>query len=250
MSAITKENFTGNYIHYGIREHAMAAIMNGIALAGDFIPYGGTFLVFSDYCRPAIRLAALSRLQVIFVMTHDSVGVGEDGPTHQPVEHLASLRAIPGLQVMRPADLTETAECWAHALNTPGPSLLALSRQSLPKLRKEREYRDNLCAYGGYMLSAATPGLTHPAIQLIASGSEVGLALQVRDALEKQGYPTSVISMPCRELFEAQEPEYGNKILKPGLTTAVIEAGCRQGWQHYASHQSLLFTIDLSLIHI
>src|SRR3954470_24298501 len=192
----TAEDYSGRYAYYGIREFGMAAAMNGMALHGGIIPYGGTFLIFSDYCRPAIRLAALQQVRTIFVMTHDSIGLGEDGPTHQPVEQLAGLRAIPNLAVFRPADAVETAECWALALaRAGGPSLLALTRQNLPQLRRERS--DNLSARGGYRLRAASA--SRRAV-LIATGSEVQLAIEVADRLEGEGIGADVVSMPCWSL--------------------------------------------------
>ena len=201
QTPVTGDDFSGSYIYYGVREHAMAAAMNGIVLHGGFVPYGGTFLIFTDYCRNAIRLSAMMKQRVVYVMTHDSIGLGEDGPTHQPVEHLASLRAIPNLYVMRPADAMETAECWEIALKRDdGPSVLALSRQGLPALRKEAAAK-NLCARGGYILVEAEG---KPRATLIASGSEVKIALAARDALQTDGVPARVVSLPCWEAFDAQ----------------------------------------------
>ena len=225
---ITKDDYTGRYIHYGVREHAMAAAMNGMALHGGVIPYGGTFLVFADYCRPALRLAALMKLRVIHVMTHDSIGVGEDGPTHQPVEHLASLRAIPGLHVFRPADPIETAECWALALGLRAPSVLALTRQALPTVRTTHD-PVNRTARGGYVLADAEG--TRRAT-LIASGSEVAVALAARERLARDGIPTAVVSLPCWELFDAQDAGYRASVLGTGVRIA-IEAASPFGWERY-----------------
>ncbi|MGF1560866.1 MAG: transketolase, partial [Geminicoccaceae bacterium] len=231
---ITAEDFTGRYIHYGVREHAMAAAMNGIALHGGFVPYGGTFLVFADYSRPAIRLAALMGLPVIHVMTHDSIGLGEDGPTHQPIEHLASLRAMPNLHVFRPADAMETAECWQAALaRRDGPSLLALSRQGLPALRTEVS-ADNLCAKGGYVLKEASGAR---ALTLLATGSEVALAMQAAATLEADGLPTAVVSLPCFELFDRQDAAYRDAVLGSAPRLA-IEAASPFGWSRYVASEA------------
>jgi len=225
---VTKDDYAGNYIHYGVREHGMAAAMNGMALHGGFIPYSGTFLVFADYCRAAIRLAALMGQRVIHVMTHDSIGVGEDGPTHQPVEQLASLRAIPELHVFRPADPVETAECWALALSLKGPSVLALTRQSLPTLRTAHD-TENRSACGGYVLAEATAARR---ATLIATGSEVQLALAARALLERDGIATAVVSLPCWALFDAQDAAYRAAVLGTGVRIAV-EAASPFGWERY-----------------
>ncbi|HEY5597424.1 MAG TPA: transketolase C-terminal domain-containing protein, partial [Kiloniellales bacterium] len=218
--------FAGTYVHYGVREHAMAAAMNGLALHGGIIPYGGTFLVFTDYCRPSIRLSALMRQRVIYVMTHDSIGLGEDGPTHQPVEHLAALRAIPNLNVFRPADVVETAECWELAIGARDrPSVLALTRQALPSLR--REAAENLCAHGGYIL---VPAPRTREVTLIASGSEVAIALAARDLLEAEGIAAAVVSLPCWQLFQAQPAHYRDEVLGPGSLRVGIEAASAFGW--------------------
>ena len=218
----------GTYIHYGVREHAMAAAMNGMALHGGVVPYGGTFLVFTDYCRPAIRLAALMGIRVIHVMTHDSIGLGEDGPTHQPVEHLASLRAIPNVHVWRPADAVETAECWAAALDTTGgPSILSLTRQNLAAVRTVHT-GENLSARGGYVLAEAAAAPRR--VTLVATGSEVEIAMKARAALEVDGIGTAVVSMPCQEAFAAQDAAWRDKVLAPGTTVVVVEAGIRQCW--------------------
>lgn len=224
--AITKANYGGQYMHWGVREHGMAAAMNGMALHGGFIPYGGTFLTFTDYCRPAIRLAALMQQRVVYVMTHDSIGLGEDGPTHQPVEHLAALRAIPGVLVLRPCDTVETAECWQVALAHQGPSVLVLSRQALPTARIVHE-NGNLCAKGGYLLREPKG---ERQVTLLATGSEVSLALTAAEALEKQGLATAVVSLPSFELFAQQPLSYREHVLGPGSVRVGIEAAIRQGW--------------------
>ena len=221
--------YGGNYIYYGIREHEMAAAMNGLALHGGVIPFGGTFLVFTDYCRPSIRLSALMHQRVIYVMTHDSIGLGEDGPTHQPVEHLAALRAIPNLLVFRPADTMETAECWALALTQKNrPSILALTRQALPHLRADAAVA-NHCARGGYVIR---PAKNARKATLIATGSEVSLAVDAREALEAQGIGTAVVSLPCWELFDEQPESYRREVLGDGLRVA-IEAAGGFGWERY-----------------
>jgi transketolase len=229
LKEMTRANVAGRYIHYGIREHAMAAAMNGMALHGGVIPYGGTFLVFTDYCRPSIRLAALMGLRVIYVMTHDSIGLGEDGPTHQPVEHLAALRAIPGLQVMRPADAIETAECWQIALESKNkPSVIALTRQNLPTLRGVDDA--NLCTRGAYLLA----GDAAAAVRLIASGSEVQLAVAARDLLAKDGISAAVVSMPSWELFAVQDEAYRRQVLGGDDTIRVAcEAAGGFGWERW-----------------
>ena len=218
--------YGGRYVNYGIREHGMAAAMNGMALHGGMIPYSGTFLVFADYCRPSIRLAALMETRVIHVMTHDSIGVGEDGPTHQPVEHVASLRAIPNCWVWRPADALETAECWELALQrTNGPSIMALTRQGLPAVRDDAS--KNMCARGGYVLE---PGEGSDDVILMATGSEVHLAVEARKELAKEGISARVVSVPCMELFKAQGEKYVRSVLGKDLPKVAIEAGIRQPW--------------------
>jgi transketolase len=230
QTLLTARDYGGTYIHYGVREHAMAAAMNGMALHGGIVPYGGTFLVFADYCRPAIRLAAIMGLRVVFVMTHDSIGLGEDGPTHQPVEHLASLRAIPGLNVFRPADAVETAECWELALlEAARPSVLALTRQSVPQLRTEAA-AENRCARGGYVLAEAAGDRR---ATILASGSEVQIALAARALLQKEGVPTAVVSMPSFELFDRQDAGYRAAVLGPAGARVAVEAAVRQGWDKY-----------------
>jgi len=229
LKAATRADAAGRYVYYGIREHAMAAAMNGMALHGGIIPYGGTFLVFTDYCRPSIRLAALMGLRVIYVMTHDSIGLGEDGPTHQPVEHLAALRAIPGLRVFRPADTIETAECWQLALeSTKAPSVIALTRQNVPTVRSAADA--NLCARGAYILA----GEATAAIRLIASGSEIQLALAAHDLLAKDGLSAAVVSMPSWELFAAQDETYRREVLGPdGTVRVACEAASGFGWERW-----------------
>ena len=227
-AVLDRGNPGGNYLHYGVREHAMAGAMNGLALHGGVIPYGATFLVFTDYCRPSIRLAALMGLRSIFVMTHDSIGLGEDGPTHQPVEHLSALRVIPNLNVYRPADPIETVECWQAALTTPNtPSVIALTRQGLPQLRSDGT-ADNRSAKGGYVLRESSQ--SSRAITLVATGSEVSLAVEARKALEADGIATAVVSMPCCELFADQDKTYRDTVLVPGSAQVVVEAGIRQSW--------------------
>jgi transketolase len=227
--AIAPSDYRGNYIHYGVREHAMAAAMNGLALHGGIVPYGGTFLVFTDYCRPAIRLSAIMGQRVIYVMTHDSIGLGEDGPTHQPVEHLAALRAIPNLNVFRPADPIETAECWELALTSPRtPAILALTRQAVPVLRKAGS--ENLCAKGAYVLEEAQGDRRD--VTVLATGSEVGVAMEARERLAKDGVQAAVVSMPCWELFAAQPVAYRDAVLGTAPRVAV-EAAVGFGWERW-----------------
>ena len=229
LKGASRADTAGRYIYYGIREHAMAAAMNGMALHGGVIPYGGTFMVFTDYCRPSIRLSALMGVRVIYVMTHDSIGLGEDGPTHQPVEHLPALRAIPNLQVLRPADAIETAECWQIALESRHvPSVLALTRQNLPTVRGAGD--ENLCAKGAYILAGEE---TAP-IRLIASGSEVQLALAARDLLAKDGLAAAVVSMPSWELFAGQEDTYRTRVMGgDGTVRVACEAATGFGWERW-----------------
>ncbi|MBX9859267.1 MAG: transketolase [Sphingomonas sp.] len=228
LTTLSAEDYAGRYINYGIREFGMAAAMNGMALHGGVIPFGGTFLVFSDYARPAIRLSALQKARVVYVMTHDSIGVGEDGSTHQPIEHVMSLRMIPNLDVYRPCDAVETAECWALALSKQdGPGLLALSRENLPLLR---ETGDMLSARGAYRLRAATAARQ---VVLIASGSEVSIAVETADALEAQGIGADVVSMPCWSRFDAQDAAYRADVLPADLLKVSIEAGTTLGWERY-----------------
>ncbi|MES2753053.1 MAG: transketolase [Pseudomonadota bacterium] len=240
---LTADDYAGRYIYYGIREFGMSAAMNGMALHGGVIPFGGTFLVFADYARPAIRLSALQQARVIYVMTHDSIGLGEDGPTHQPIEHLMSLRAIPNLDVYRPCDAVEAAECWALALaDANGPGLLALTRQNLPQLREPGEM---LSAKGGYRLRAAEA--TRRVI-LIATGSEVAIAVAVREQLEAAGIGADVVSLPCWSLFDAQDQAYRDEVLPPvapeQLLRVSMEAGSTFGWERYTMVHGLRFGID------
>ncbi|WP_033073236.1 transketolase [Sphingopyxis sp. MWB1] len=237
---LTKEDYSGRYIYYGIREFGMAAAMNGMALHGGVIPYGGTFLVFADYCRAAIRLSALQKQRTVYVMTHDSIGLGEDGPTHQPIEHLQSLRAMPNLLVMRPADAVETAECWAIALaQKDRPSLLALTRQNLPPLR--HDVSENLCAKGAYRMRAASAARK---VVLVATGSEVSLALAVADKLEAAGQGADVVSMVSTELFDEQDAAYQADMLPRDALIVSIEAGTTFGWERYTGRDGLRFGID------
>ena len=239
MTDVTPKDFTGNYIRYGVREFGMACIMNGLSLYGGFIPYGGTFLQFADYSRPAIRLAALMKQRAIHVLTHDSIGLGEDGPTHQPVEHFAALRAIPNLQFLRPCDAVETAECWQLAIEAKtAPTVLALSRQNLPTLRLEADAK-NLSALGGYVLRAAE----NATINLIATGSEVSLAVEVHNALKEKGIISQVVSMPSRELFQKQPVAYQAAVLGAGRRV-VIEAGIRQGWEGIMGQNGVFFGVE------
>jgi transketolase len=244
LEPLTSDNYAGRYIYYGIREFGMAAAMNGMALHGGVIPYGGTFLVFTDYARPAIRLSALQNAKVIYVMTHDSIGLGEDGPTHQPIEHLQSLRAIPQMEVYRPADAVETAESWALALQSDGPSILALTRQNLKPVRTEAA-SENLTARGAYRLKAASNARK---VILIATGSEVEVALGAAEKLELEGIGTDVVSMPCTERFDAQPAEYREDILPDVSNREIlrvsIEAGTTFGWERYTGLHGLRVGID------
>jgi transketolase len=227
LGLFTASDRSGRYIHYGVREHGMAAAMNGIALHGGLVPYGGTFLVFTDYCRPAIRLAALMGIRVVYVMTHDSIGLGEDGPTHQPVEHLAALRAMPNLLVIRPADTVETAEAWEVALRERSrPTVLALTRQALPLVRRSGD-EDNRVARGAYVLSESERAAN---VTLFATGSEVHLALAAKKLIEAEGHATRVVSVPCFELFAEQEIEYRRQVIGKAKVKIGIEAAVRQGW--------------------
>jgi transketolase len=228
-TAVSRSDFKANYMHWGVREHGMAAAMNGLALHGGFVPYGATFLVFTDYCRPSIRLSALMEQRVIYVMTHDSIGLGEDGPTHQPVEHLASLRAMPNLNVLRPADAVEAAECWQIALAAEKtPSIIALTRQGLPALRVSHT-DENLSAKGGYVLAEADGRRD---VTLLATGSEVSIAMEARAVLAKEGVHAAVVSMPSFELFRQQPEAYRLAVL--GTAPRIgVEAGVMQGWQEW-----------------
>ncbi|MGI9484177.1 MAG: transketolase [Hyphomicrobiales bacterium] len=241
MEAIAPGDFAGRFVHWGIREHAMAAAMNGMALHGGMIPYSGTFLVFSDYCRPAIRLSALMNQRVIYVMTHDSIGLGEDGPTHQPVEHMAALRAIPNLNVYRPADATEVAECWQLSLTSENtPSLIALSRQKVPAVRT-KYHKKNCCARGAYELASADEDSQ---VVIFATGSEVGIALDAKAALESAGHPTRVVSVPCMELFEAQDDDYKKRTLGDEKVRVAVEAATEQGWTRFIGMDGIFVGMD------
>ncbi|WP_434055468.1 MAG: transketolase [Roseibium sp.] len=233
---VTPDDFSGRYIHYGIREHGMAAAMNGMALHGGLIPYSGGFLIFSDYCRPSIRLAALMKQRVIHVMTHDSIGLGEDGPTHQPVEHFAALRAIPDLKLYRPADITETLECWQLALeDRDGPSVLALTRQNLPSVRKTYE-ESNLCTKGAYVLVDTDDDA---AVTLFASGSEVEIAVDAQKELAEAGIAARVVSVPSFELFEAQSDDYKADVIGNSAVKVAVEAGIRMGWDRFIGNDGI-----------
>ena len=237
---LSAADYSGRYVYYGIREHGMASAMNGMALHGGVIPYGGTFLVFSDYARPAMRLASLMGIRSIFVMTHDSIGLGEDGPTHQPVEHLAALRAIPNHNVFRPADAIEALECWQIALQSQKtPSTLALTRQNLPALRTEAS-EENLCALGAYELVSADDA----EVSIFATGSEVEIAVAAASKLSAQGHAARVVSVPCFELFEAQESEYRHAVLGRAKVNIAIEAGVRQGWDRFIGRDGIFIGMD------
>ena len=228
MKAMSAADYSGRFIHYGVREHGMAAAMNGMALHGGIIPYSGTFLVFSDYCRPAIRLAALMGQRVIHVMTHDSIGLGEDGPTHQPVEHLAALRAIPHLKVFRPCDVVETVECWELALQSKdAPSVLALTRQNLPQLRQGFD-EHNRSALGAYEIAAAEDDAA--TVSLFATGSEVAIAVEAKKLLAAKKISARVVSVPCFELFAAAPAAKRSGVIGQARVNVAVEAGIRQGW--------------------
>jgi len=241
MTVVTKNNFKGNYVNYGVREHGMASIMNGLALHGGFIPYGGTFLVFADYARPAMRLSALMNLGVVYVMTHDSIGLGEDGPTHQPIEQIASLRAMPNLRVYRPADAIEVVECWMLAVQSRHtPSVLALSRQGVATLRES--VSENLSARGAYIIREPKGKRK---ITLLATGSEVEIAVKAKEILEREKLPTTVVSMPCWEAFEGQTDAYKASILGPRESRFAIEAASTFGWEKFVeSDQNIIGLTD------
>jgi transketolase len=234
--------YDGRILHFGVREHAMGSTMTGISLNGGLIPYGGTFMTFSDYMRPAIRLAALSEVQVIYVFTHDSIGLGEDGPTHQPIEHLAALRAIPHLFVIRPADPAEVSEAWRIAiLRRSAPTALALTRQKVPVIDRKKFAKADGLRRGAYVLADAET----PRLILIATGSEVSLAMEAREKLEGEGVPTRVVSMPCWELFDEQSQEYRDEVLPPTINARLaIEAGVRQGWDRYVGPVGNVVCLD------
>ena len=238
---INSKNFNGNYIHYGVREHGMAAVMNGLALYGGIIPYGGTFLIFSDYCKPSIRLSALMGLKVIYIFSHDSIGLGEDGPTHQPIEQLAGLRAIPNLNVFRPADINETLECWEIALKSENtPSAIALSRQKVPYINPKNS-QENKCEKGAYTVNLTSHDSN---VTLVASGTEVELALKVQVKLKENNIHSKVVSMPCMELFDKQTEEYRKDILEENSLIITIEAGSIMSWQKYVKNKGLNLGID------
>ena len=238
---IKKNDFKGNYIHYGVREHAMAGIMNGLALHSNIIPYGGTFLIFSDYCKPSIRLSALMGLRVIYVMTHDSIGLGEDGPTHQPVEQLSGLRSIPNLNILRPADTIETIECWQIALeNKTTPSILTLTRQKVDPIRKKHS-SDNKCSFGAYEVLRSAKNVD---CAIFASGSEVSLAIKVCHKLATEKIYSKVISVPCQELFDKQNNKYKKKILEETENKISIEAGTTDCWTKYIGSNGIAFGVN------
>jgi transketolase len=238
---INSKNFDGNYIHYGVREHGMAAVMNGLALYGGIIPYGGTFLIFSDYCKPSIRLSALMGLKVIYIFSHDSIGLGEDGPTHQPIEQLTGLRAIPNLNVFRPADINETLECWEIALKSDNtPSAIALSRQKVPYINPKNS-KDNKCAKGAYVVSITSHESN---VTLVASGTEVELALKVQEKLKENNIHSKVVSMPCMELFDKQSEDYRKDILEENSLVFTLEAGSILSWQKYIKNKGMNLGID------
>jgi transketolase len=234
--------YDGRIFHFGVREHAMGSTLTGISLNGGLIPYGGTFLTFSDYMRPAIRLAALSEVQVIYVFTHDSVGLGEDGPTHQPIEHLAALRVIPHLFVMRPADPAEVSEAWRIAiLRRNAPTALALTRQKVPVIDRKRFGKAEGVRRGAYVLADAE----NPQLILMATGSEVSLVLEAREKFEAEGVAARVVSMPCWELFDEQPQEYRDQVLPPSVTARLaVEAGVRQGWDRYVGSTGDVICLD------
>lgn len=242
---IDKKDFSGNYIHYGIREHAMGAVMNGLSLHGGFLPYGGTFLVFSDYMKPAIRLAALMKQRLIYIFTHDSIGLGEDGPTHQPIEHLAALRAIPNLQVFRPADAQETIGCFEQALlSKNSPSAIVLTRQNVGFLRCEYSSEKSFCSYGAYPISDTALGI-EPDVIILATGSEVTIAVEAKEKLHDHGLAVRVVSMPCFEIFEKQDEAYKNRILGGrNILKVAIEAGIEQGWNRYIGDEGLFIGMN------
>jgi transketolase len=240
--AFALDGYEARNIYFGVREHAMGAAVNGMALHGGVVPFAGTFLIFSDYMRPALRLAALMRARSTFVFTHDSIGLGEDGPTHQPVEHLMSLRAIPGFTVFRPADANETAAAWACALTVDGPRALVLTRQALPVMEGDRERVHAGVARGAYVVADA--GAKKPVVVLIATGSEVHLALAARTALAAQGVATRVVSMPSWELFRAQSPRYRASILPKSARKVAIEAGATLGWREFVGDRGAVIGLD------
>ena len=238
---INSKNFDGNYIHYGVREHGMAAVMNGLSLYGGIIPYGGTFLIFSDYCKPSIRLSALMGLKVIYIFSHDSIGLGEDGPTHQPIEQLTGLRAIPNLNVFRPADINETLECWEIALKSNNtPSVIALSRQKVPYINP-KDSKDNKCEKGAYVVNITSH---ESKVTLVASGTEVELALKVQKKLKENNIHSKVVSMPCMELFDKQSEDFRKDILEENSLVVSLEAGSIMSWQKYIKNNGINLGIE------
>ena len=237
---INSKDFNGNYIHYGVREHGMAAVMNGLALYGSLIPYGGTFLIFSDYCKPSIRLSALMGLKVIYIFSHDSIGLGEDGPTHQPIEQLTGLRAIPNLNVFRPADINETLECWQIALESNNPSVIALSRQKVPYINPDNS-KKNKCKNGAYLINTTSHDNK---VTLIASGTEVELALKIQNGLKENNIHSKVISMPCMELFDQQSQKYKENLIEENSLIVTLEAGSVTSWQKYIKNKGLNLGIN------
>ena len=238
---INSKNFDGNYVHYGVREHGMAAIMNGLALYGGLIPYGGTFLIFSDYCKPSIRLSALMGLKVIYIFSHDSIGLGEDGPTHQPVEQLAALRAIPNLNVFRPADINETLECWEIALKSQNsPSVIALSRQKVPYINPKNS-KENKCEKGAYVVNITSH---ESSVTIVASGTEVELALKTQEKLKENNIHSKVVSMPCMELFDKQSEDFRNDIIEKNSLIVTLEAGSTVSWQKYVKNKGVNIGLD------
>jgi len=241
QNIIKPDDYNGDYIHYGVREHAMSGIMNGLALHSKFVPYGGTFLIFSDYCKHSIRLSALMELRVIYVMTHDSIGLGEDGPTHQPIEQLSGLRSIPNLNVFRPADRMETIECWELALkNSATPSVLSLTRQNLGPIRKKYS-KVNKCSFGAYEVLRTNKKVN---LTIFASGSEVNLAIETSHKLAKDKIHTKVVSVPCQDLFDSQSKSYKQKILGETKFKLSIEAASTDCWRKYIGTEGLAFGID------
>ena len=238
---INSKNFNGNYIHYGVREHGMSAVMNGLALYGGLIPYGGTFLIFSDYCKPSIRLSALMGLRVIYIFSHDSIGLGEDGPTHQPIEQLAGLRAIPNLNVFRPADINETLECWEIALKSYNtPSVIALSRQKVSYINPKNT-KENRCQKGAYVVNISSHESN---VTIVASGTEVELALKVQDKLKESNIHSKVVSMPCMELFDKQTEDFRKDIIEQNSLVVTLEAGSVMSWQKYVKNKGMNIGID------
>ena len=241
MAVFSAENPAGRLLHFGVREHAMGAIMTGMAAHGGALPVGGTFFVFSDYMRGAVRVAAISGVQVIYSWTHDSLGVGEDGPTHQPIEHLAALRAMPGLRLIRPADGNETAAAWRVAVRSPGPTALVLSRQDLPVLDATAELAADGVSRGAYVLSSTAPDNELPSVVLVGTGSEVQHCVQAAKTLHEEGYTAQVVSMPSWDLFDLQDEDYVDYVFPEGVPVVACEAGSSFGWERWAD---LSITVD------